>query len=35
MKNVMPFLKSQNCDMKIAQEAIKTAISNGDLIERG
>ena len=35
MKGVMPFLKSQNCDMKIAQEAIKIAISNGDIIERG
>lgn len=30
MKNVMPFLKSKNCDMKIAQEALKEAMATGD-----
>ena len=30
MKNVMPFLKSQNCDMKVAQEALKEAMAMGD-----
>lgn len=30
MKNVMPFLKSQNCDMKVAQEALKEAMATGD-----
>ena len=30
MKNVMPFLKKEGCDMKIAQEALKEAIATGD-----
>ena len=30
MKNVMPFLKSKNCDMKVAQEALKEAMAMGD-----
>lgn len=30
MKNVMPFLKSKNCDMKVAQEALKEAMAAGD-----
>ena len=30
MKNVMPFLKSKNCDMKVAQEALKEAMVTGD-----
>ena len=30
MKNVMPFLKSKNCDMKVAQEALKEAMAVGD-----
>lgn len=30
IKHVMPFLKSKNCDMKIAQEALKEAIAIGD-----
>lgn len=30
MKNVMPFLKKENCDMKVAQEALKEAMAIGD-----
>lgn len=30
MKNVMPFLKSKSCDMKVAQEALKEAMATGD-----
>lgn len=30
MKNVMPFLKSKNCDMKVAQVALKEAMDAGD-----
>lgn len=30
MKNVMPFLKKEGCDMKIAQEALKEAMATGD-----
>lgn len=30
MKNVMPFLKSKSCDMKVAQEALKEAMAMGD-----
>ena len=30
MKNIMPFLKSQGCDMKAAQEALKEAMATGD-----
>lgn len=30
IKNVMPFLKSKNCDMKVAQEALKEAMATGD-----
>ena len=30
MKNVMPFLKSKSCDMKVAQEALKEAMAAGD-----
>lgn len=30
MKNVMPFLKKEGCDMKIAQEALKEVIAIGD-----
>ena len=30
MKNVMSFLKSKNCDMKVAQEALKEAMAAGD-----
>lgn len=30
MKNVMPFLKKEGCDMKIAQEALKEAMAAGD-----
>ena len=30
MKNVMPFLKKENCDMKVAQEALKLAMFDGD-----
>ena len=26
MKNVMPFLKQNNCDMKVAQEVLKKVI---------
>lgn len=31
MKNVMPFLKSEGCDMKVAQEALKEAMAAGDV----
>lgn len=30
MKMVMPFLKKEGCDMKIAQEALKEAMTAGD-----
>ena len=30
MKNVMPFLKKEGCDMKVAQEALKEAMATGD-----
>jgi uncharacterized protein YqeY len=30
MKMVMPFLKKEGCDMKIAQEALKEAMAAGD-----
>ena len=30
MRSVMPFLKSQNCDMKVAQEALREAMAMGD-----
>lgn len=30
MKNVMPFLKKEGCDMKVAQEALKEAMAIGD-----
>ena len=30
MKGVMPFLKQNKCDMKVAQEALKLAIAEGD-----
>ena len=30
MKNVMPFLKKEGCDMKIAQEALKEVMAIGD-----
>lgn len=30
MKMVMPFLKKEGCDMKVAQEALKEAIAAGD-----
>mgnify|MGYP002508589757 FL=1 len=30
MKNVMPFLKKEGCDMKVAQEALKEAMAVGD-----
>ena len=30
MKNVMPFLKREGCDMKVAQEALKEAMAAGD-----
>ena len=30
MKHIMPFLKSKNCDMKVAQEALKEAMAAGD-----
>jgi hypothetical protein len=30
MKNVMPFLKKEGCDMKVAQEALKEAMAMGD-----
>lgn len=30
MKNVMPFLKKEGCDMKVAQEALKEAMAAGD-----
>ena len=30
MKNVMPFLKKEGCDMKVAQEALKEVMTMGD-----
>ena len=30
MKSVMPFLKKEGCDMKVAQEALKEAMATGD-----
>ena len=30
MKNVMPFLKKEGCDMKVAQEALKEAMATGN-----
>ena len=32
MKVVMPFLKQNNCDMKVAQIALKNAMAKGDAI---
>ena len=30
MKMIMPWLKQNNCDMKVAQEALKQAMADGD-----
>lgn len=32
MKNIMPFLKKEGCDMKAAKEAVEIAMKQGDVI---
>lgn len=32
MKNVMPFLKKEGCDMKVAKEALDIAMVQGDVV---
>lgn len=32
MKNIMPFLKKEGCDMKAAKEAVEVAMKQGDVI---
>ena len=32
MKNVMPFLKKEGCDMKVAKEALDIAMKQGDVV---
>ena len=32
MKNIMPFLKKEGCDMKAAKEAVEVAMKQGDVV---
>ena len=32
MKNIMPFLKKEGCDMKAAKEAVEIAMKQGDVV---
>lgn len=32
MKNIMPFLKKEGCDMKAAKEAVEVAMKQGDIV---
>ena len=32
MKNIMPFLKKEGCDMKAAKEAVEVAMKHGDVV---